>query len=310
MNQILSFVELLWEIPLSCLSFIFSRFLRFTMQKLGRFYSDPSKQPNPQWDIVSEEFFKKPVKLLWAMTRARWNLNALVAIAAPLQVKESISLDIESAQKSSKSWTVVVYAPPEFETITSISSLSVSGKNQWESFQLQPGIYLLGLRYYDWSDTVELPAVKVDDVQVVDAKIIPVPDNLNDFYHNLIKRKNFLHVWLNYYVFSLLRYKQWLPQPFVEKIFLPVPNPETKFYYGALRKGEALHLELAPSLLETHYVYFSLLSRECFPLEWYTITEPDHTTSLSQAKCIYIVRVHQKFPQAQLSSESMKLAVV
>jgi hypothetical protein len=311
MNKLMSVVEILWEIPLSILSFLFSRVLRFVMQKLLRFYANPKKQKSPQWEIAGTDFLRKPIKLLWAMTRARWNLHALIAIVGPLEVKESISLDIHSLKKSAKSWTIVVYSTANFETITSIGSRSIDGENQWESLSVKPGTYLLGSRYYHWAETVELPAVKVDGVEVVNTKTLAAPANINDFHHDLIKRKNIIHVCLNYYVFNLLRFKEWLPHEFVRKVFLPVPNPETKFYYGAINPGNALKLELDPLILETHDVYLSLLNRDCFPLEWYTVNETKHTTSQSNAKRIYLVRVHQKFPvQEQFSSDWVKLVIV
>ncbi|HAG79940.1 MAG TPA: hypothetical protein DCL61_01950 [Cyanobacteria bacterium UBA12227] len=304
-------IELLWEIPLSGLSFVFSRILRFVMQKLGKYYTASKQQKTPEWELVSAKFLEKPVKLLWAMTRARWNLHAMVAIVGPLEVNESISLDINSAQKSAKSWTAVVYTTEDFETITSISSLSISGVNQWETLMLKSGNYLVGLRYYHWLETVEFPTVKVDEVKVVESKTIPAPRDINSFYRDLIKRKKFLHVWLNYYVFNLLRYRKWLPQSFVQKAFLPVPNPETKFYYGAVKPGESVHFDLHSSLLKTYDVYYSLYSRECFPVDWYPITQPEHTTAISQGKCIYLVRIHPKFSrEEEFLNDWVKIGVV
>lgn len=302
--------ELLWEIPLSLLSFVFSRILRFVLQNLSGFYTASKQQKTPEWELVSAQFLEKPIKLLWTMSRARWNLHAMVAIVGPLQVQESISLDINSAAKSAKSWTAVIYTTDNFATITSLSSLSISGESQWELVKLKPGNYLVGLRYYQWSDIVEFPEIKVDGVQVVEAKTISAPADINKFYRDLIKRKNFLHVWLNYYVFNLLRYRKWLPPSFVQDVFLPVPNPETKFYYGAIQPGEAVHFELDSSLLTTHNVYYSLYSRECFPVDWYQIREPKHRTAGSPGKCIYLVRIHPQFSrQEQFLPDWVKIII-
>ncbi|NES23416.1 MAG: hypothetical protein F6K41_31990 [Symploca sp. SIO3E6] len=280
------------------------------MQALSGFYTSSSQQ-NLEWELVCAEFFKKDIKLLWAMTKARWNLHAIVAIVGSIEVKESLSIDINSANKSAKSWTVVVYTAPNLNTITSISSLTVADQNQWQSLQLQPGQYLLGLRYYHWSETVEFPAIKADGVEVVAAQTIEAPANINNFYYDLIKRKNFIHIGLNYYVFNLLRFKQWLPQDFVRRVFLPVPNPETKFYFGAIKIGEVLQFKLDALLLNNYDVYFSLYSRECFPIEWYAITGQEHTTSTRQENCLYVVRIHQKFPkQEEFVNDWVNIAVV
>ena len=303
-------VELLWELPLSVGSFVFSRLLRAILQTLGRFYG-PSRSPDPQWQIVSAEFLASPVKLLWAMTRARWNLHAVVAIAGPFEVNQSISLNRQDLHQSAPSWTVVVYTLPSYQTLASTSSLTVTDPNGWETLSLQPGRYLLGLRYYHWSDPISLPAIKVDQVPVVNTKTVTAPADINSFYRNLIQRKTCVHTSLNYYVFNLLRYRQWLPAPFVERVFLPVPNPETQFYYGALCPGESLHLELEPSLTTTHNLYFSLYNRDCFPLDWYPITASDHRTSPTQVKSIYLIRVHLKRPEYKhFEREWLTLTVV
>ncbi len=281
------------------------------MQSLGRFYAVPSQDRVPAWQLVSAQFLEKPIKLLWTMSRARWNLHAIVAIVGPLEVRELVELDIKAAERSARSWTVVVYTTLDFKTITSMSSLTVSGENEWEAFKLQPGRYLLGLRYYQWSNTVEFPAVKVDGVQVVESQVIPAPADINSFYRDLLKRKNFLHVWLNYYVFNLLRFRDWLPASFVNNVFLPVPNPETKFYYGAIKTGEVLQIELDTALLTTHNVYYSLYSRECFPVDWYAIAEPKHTTAVSPGQCIYLIRIHPKFSKTEhFLPDWVKLTVV
>lgn len=303
--------EWLGEIPLSCLSFVFSRILKVVMQSLTGVFSSSKPQESPEWQLVSAKFLEKPVKLLWAMSRARWNLHAMVFLVGALAVEEEISLDITSAQKSAKSWTVVLYNTPAFETIDSFSSLTVSGNNQWESFKLPPGRYLLGLRYYHWTETVEVPTVKVDGVKVVEAKTIAAPPDVNSFYRDLIKRKTFLHVWLNYYVFSLLRFKEWLPEKFVRDVFLPVPNPETKFYYGAVKPGEAVNFELNPELIKNYYIYYSLYSQECFPLDWYPINDAIHKTAVNQEKCLYLVRIHPKFSlDAHFNPDWVNISVV
>ncbi|NET35006.1 MAG: hypothetical protein F6K19_23760 [Cyanothece sp. SIO1E1] len=280
------------------------------MQTLGRFYSDPNQQ-QLEWQLVSAAFLAKPIKLLWAMSRARWNLHAMIVLVGPIRVKEEVSVNIKSAEQSARSWTVVVYAPPSFKTITSISSLDPRPDLQWESIKLPPGQYLLGLRYYHWNQTVEFPAVKADGIQVVTAKVIPAPTDINGFYRNLVQRKNFMHVCLNYYVFNLLRFKQWFPESFVKDVFLPVPNPETKFYYGAIENGKSLKFDLAPALLAAHDIYFSLYTRECFPADWYPITEPEHLTSPNNQNCVYIVRIHPKVSrQEKFESNWVKIATV
>lgn len=290
-------VEILWEFPLSALSFLFSRILRATLQVLVQFYGASRNTQNPQWQIVSAAFLAGPIKLLWAMSRARWNLHAIIGIAGPFEVENSLSLDLQALHQSAPSWTVVVYGLPSYKTLTSISSLTVLNPEGWESIDLQPGRYLLGLRYYHWADTITLPAVKVDQTAILERQSLLAPADINGFYRTLIQRQNLIHIGLNYYVFNLLRYRRWLSQSFVEQVFLPVPNPETQFYYGAMRPGESLQIDLDSALTTTHDLYFSLYNRTCFALDWYPITTANSQTPPTHTKSIYIIRVHPKFPQ-------------
>ena len=293
-------LDAIWEIPLSILSFVFSRALRALLETLGRYYGPSNNPQDLEWKRVSAEFVASPVKLLWVMARARWNLHAMISIAGAFEVQESISVDLQSLHQSAPSWTIVVYHLPSYKTLTSISSLTVKQSEGWASIPLKPGRYLLGLRYYHWAETVWMPAVKVDQTQVLEAKTVPAPADINGFYRTLIKRKTFVHVCLNYYVFNLLRYRRWLPAAFVKNVFLPVPNPETEFYYGALRPGESLHIELDSALTSTHDLYFSHYSRECFALDWYPITTAEHLTIPVEVKSVYIIRVHPKQPENQV----------
>jgi Family of unknown function (DUF6208) len=293
MLKLFRWLELLWEIPLSVVSFLFSRVLRTIMQSLIGWYTRADRQKPPEWQLVSAQFLAKPVKLLWAMTRARWNLHAIVAIVNPLSVQSRISLDAVAMSRSAQSWTVVVYALPSYRTITSIGSRTLEPDTQWATISLEPGTYLLGLRYYHWADTIELPTVKVDDQVVVSAQTQAASPDINAFYRDLGQRKNTLHSALNYYVFNLLRFKRWLPQSFVTDVFLPVPNPETRFYYGALYPGERVQIEADDALLATHDIYFSLYTRECFPADWYQVKTPKHISTASEHKLLYLMRVHR-----------------
>ncbi|HEY9888905.1 MAG TPA: DUF6208 family protein, partial [Candidatus Obscuribacterales bacterium] len=130
--------------------------------------------------------------------------------------------------------------------------------------------------------------------------------HVNAFYRDLIQRQGWLHICLNGYVYPLLRYRRWLPPRWVRDVFLPVPNPETQFYYGALRRGEQLHVQLAPHLLDTHEVLLSLDNRFCFPLDWYAIAQPEHITKVCDRKTIFIIRVHPKYRDSTFPPEPVR----
>lgn len=290
----------LWEIPLGLVSFGFSRLVRGTLTFISRYYNPTDTRAAADWKIVNAEFLKSPLKLLWTMSRARWNLHSLIAIGGPFTVTQEITLDLRSLHKSAPSWTAVVYTLKGYRTITSVSSLTVDPAQDWVSLSLPANRYLVGLRHYNWQDPVQLPAIQVDGELALASQTIAAPADANQFYRQLQQRRGWLYTCLNYYVYPLLRYRRWLPEGFVKSTFLPVPNPETKFLYGALDRGETLTLKLPPGLLQSHRLYFSLYSRDCFPLDWYPIDQSEHTTKPMPERGVYILRVHPQRPGLRL----------
>ena len=309
-NQKTPELDALWEVPVGILSFMFARALRWILNNLGRYYNPMNKQETPEWQIVSAEFLAKPIKLVWAMSRARWNLHALFGLAGPFNVTESLTINVSTIAQSTPSWTAVFYTLGDYKTHANISSRSVASDQDWETVSLPPGRYLVGLRHYRWANPVTLPAIQADGGQALEAKTIPAPPDANRFYHDLIHRQGLIHMALNGYVYPLLRYRHWLPTKFVRDVFLPVPNPETQFHYGALRSGEQLQIQLAPHLLDTHEIFFSLYNRFCFPLDWYPIKDENVVTAPCDRKAVFIIRVHPKQRDVTFPPEAVRLATV
>lgn len=309
-NQKALELDALWEVPAGALSFLFSRGLRWALTNLGRYYNPMNKQEKPEWQTVSAEFLAKPIKLLWAMSRARWNLHSLIGLAGPFNVTESLTINVGTIAQTTPSWTAVFYTLGDYKTHANISSLTVSGDSGWETVPLPPGRYLVGLRHYRWADRITLPAIQADGAEALAPKSIPSPPDANRFYHDLIHRQGLIHIALNGYVYPLLRYRHWLPAKFVRDVFLPVPNPETQFHYGALRSGEQLQIQLAPTLLDTHDIFFSLYNRFCFPLDWYPIKDEQFVTSPCDRKVVFIIRVHPKRRDVVFPMEAVRLTTV
>jgi hypothetical protein len=296
-------LAIVWEIPLGLLSFGFSRLVKWTLTFVSRYYNPTDVQTKPEWQVVSTEFLKSPIKLLWTMSRARWNLHALIAIGGPFTVASNLTMDVAALWQSAPSWTAVIYTLKGYKTITSVGSLSIPPDQTTATIALPPGRYLVGLRHYDWHNPVTLPTITVDSEVALASETLAAPSDFNQFYRQLAPRRGLLYSCLNFYVYPLLRWLTWLPESIVKPIFLPVPNPETHFFYGALDRGEALTLSLPADLLTTHRLYFSLYSRDCFPMDWYAITERQHTTAPMPEKGVYILRVHPKTP-AELGAKA------
>ena len=293
----MSNLPLLWELPLGLLSFGFSGLVKGTLTLVSRYYNPNDRQALPQWQVTDGDFLRSPLKLLWVMSRARWNLHALIAIAGPFTVNRELTLDTQALGQSALSWTAVVYTLQGYRTVTSVGSLGLPPTQGEVTIPLPAGRYLVGVRHYDWQDPVQLPAIAVDGTPTLATETLVAPPDFNQFYRQLPARRGWLYSALNFYVYPLLRWGQGLPQPWVKHVFLPVPNPETYFFYGALDRGERLALEVPAEVLKTHRLYFSLYSRDCFPLDWYPISTPSHTTAPLPEQAVYILRVHPQLPE-------------
>lgn len=303
-------VEMAWDIPLSLVSFLFYRIVRFLLRSLLRLYTARNPQEACHWRALSAEMLDKSLALPIIMTAGpRWNTHAIVAGVGPLRVRKSLSVHTGTAWRSAPAWIIVVNRFPSHRVVANMGSASAPIEDEWTSAHLEPGSYSLALRYYHWSHRVEFPAVKVDGVEEVQTE--SVSSEVNAFYHDLHKRRSIFYLCLHYYIFTILRYKEWLPQSFVERELLPMGNLETHFYYGTLTPEELLSFELAPMLLSTHDIFLTIYGRDSFPVRWYQIHEARHITSNVGEKCFYLVRIHEKSSfQRNLIDDWVKIRVV
>lgn len=302
--------DIAWEIPLTLMSFMFYRITRFCVQRLIHLNAMMSTAQSHWWRVFCAEEARSPLNLLAVMTSGpRLNTHAIVATVGPLHVKRTLRIHVAAAARSAASWTVVVYTAPGHRTVASVGSLGTPAREPWQAITLPPGRYRLALRYYQWSGRVELPAVEVDGIEAVPARIVPA--NVNDFYNDLGKRSNFLYLCLHYYAGTLLRYRALLPRSLVEREYLPVGNPETTFYYGFLSSGEALAVDLDARLLKTHDVYFTLYNRASFPTQWYALTESQHISAPSVCDGTYLIRVHRRAQSPEpFAQDSMRMRIL
>lgn len=315
-KQTLTTLELVKEIPLACLSFTYFHTMKFVFGNLYKLNLQRNHQKY-EWQPLSTETLKSPFTLpFWMTFGPRLNTHAIIAPVGPLRVNHSVDIDLESANNSAKSWTIAIYQFPSYKTITKITSsdsfapaygdrdrCSISHQNDGEpnhflnaekqrKLKLSPGNYMVGLRYYDWSENVELPSVKVDGLETVKAKTIS--GHRNKFYSDLRTKKNWFYFWLNYYIFTVLSLKDLLPKSFVRKQFLPVGDSSLIYYYGIIRNRESLKFIINPLLLDNYNLYLTFYDRASFVLDFYRIEEQNYTTPPSKVDGFYLVRIRQK----------------
>ncbi len=277
--------ELIFEIPLACLSFLFYKASKFIIGNLFTIYLALNKEKASQWRVLSEETLNTPLSLPVLMTKGpRWNTHSIISTLGPFTVKSQLSINTEIANNSAQSWIAVVYGFPSYKTIATLES-----GNSQQSLNLPPGKYTLGLRYYNWSEKVILPNVRVDGLEIVESKT--VPRDINKFYHDLSKKNNWFYTALHYYIFTLLRYRKWFPESFVEREYLPVGAPDTQFFYGCLEPGQSWQLEVDSLISKSYNIYLTLYNRASLPVSWCQITEEKQPIQAIDSKGFYLIRI-------------------
>ena len=297
-------ISLLWAIPLSIASFVFYKTMRWLMRRLIVLNARVHSKRAPHWNVLSAESLKMKLALPGIMaTGPRWNTHAIIAAAGPFAVRQSVSVDVAAAQRSAKAWTLVCYTFPDQRTAAHIGSIDAPLAGHEPSVQLAPGHYTVALRYYRWSENVQLPAISVDGTPLIPSQTIA--RSTNDFYVDLAKRRGLLYLWMHYYMYTLLHLRRLLPRSFIEREFLPMGNPETRFYYGALECGEALRFRIDPALLATHDIYVTIYTRDSFPAYWHQVQESQYTTSAARESGFYLVRIHQNVSSPADGADSL-----
>ena len=97
-------------------------------------------------------------------------------------------------------------------------------------------------------------------------------------------------------MFTLLKLRKWLPEPFVRREYLPVGAPETHFFYDAMERGDRLTVHLAPPLVQHFDVYLTTYNRASFPLFWDRVTADGYVSQVMPSDGFYLFRIRPKSP--------------
>lgn len=292
-----------WEIPLALLSLIFYKTMKWIIGNLFTIYSAVNKKKAAVWRVLSQETLESPLILPVLMTKGpRWNTHAIIGTLGPFKVEKEVSLNIATANSSARSWIAVLYSFPGYKTITSLESSKISSDNDWYSIKLAPGKYSFGLRYYNRLDDIALPEIKIDDNIFTDRQKVET-DN-NNFYYDLIQSKNWFYSSLHYYIFTILKLRNFLPEFFVRKEFLPVGAPDTFFAYNYLAKQQSLKLKFAQEIIGNCHIYFNLYDRSSLPLSWCEISTTEYDLAAPKTNSYYLLRIR---PQPGISFDTSKI---
>jgi hypothetical protein len=296
-----------WELPLAIPSFLFYKTMRFTMRRLVVLNARVNRKKAFEWGVLSAESVNLTLALPAIMTTGpRWNTHAIIAASGPFHVRQSISFDVGELTASAGAWTVVFNRFPDQKLITKLGSEDGPFDTRRVTISLPAGHYNVLVRLYHCADAIRLPDLDIDGASAVAGR--HVDPRSNDFYRDLGRRRNWFYLCLHYYISTLIRLGR--PRRLVESELLPMGNPETRFVWGAVRRGESLKMSIEQPVLTTHDIYFTLYTRDSFPADWYAIREREHVTAPARESGFYLIRAQRKSRSAQIAGPPVRVEIV
>jgi hypothetical protein len=284
----------MFQFILAFFSFLFYKLMGFVIGNVYTLYLIINRDKSRQWRVLSGDNLNSPLVLPVLMTKApRWNTHAIIGTLGPFPVQESVTIDLQSLNQSTESWILVFYGFPGYETVTSLESNRIDFQGEWTTVKLNKGQYTIGLRYYNWSQDVTLPTIKVDGQILVNSAV--VPENINDFYQDLIKYKNWFYLSLHYYVFVILKFRKRFSQDFIKGEFLPVGATDTVFNYDYLLAGESLKIVTNQDILKNYDIYLTIYDRCSLPIFFAEITQENYLSKSIENDGFYLFRLRSKF---------------
>jgi Family of unknown function (DUF6208) len=279
----------LFSVPLACGSFLFFRAVKRLLDRIRR--ARERNRESRGWYTISE-VLARPLALPYIMvTGPRWNPHALISRVELFQVKHALRIRVDTAHRSARMWTLIIYRGLDPRAVAAIVSDSEAlGDDGWHEQTLPPGRYSATLRYYEWSDDPRLPEIEIDGSHRILER--SVPPNENDYLSGLLDKQGFFYTCLHYYVLEMLRLRRHVPQWFVRREYLPVGNPETAFLFGYLRRGQCVEITSSHGIPKGHRLYLTLYNRSSFPVVWSDVQSLPYRTPPAEATGSYLLRLH------------------
>jgi len=306
-----------WALPLAVVSYALFRAVRLATTLVRGLRTRRRPERGLVWRALGPELLEERFATFEMATLGpRWNPHATIGVAGPFHLRGrlgdqgggeeiGISVDLEALRRSADEWTLVVYRFPGYQTVGAVASGRERGGTR-AYVDLAPGRYVLGLRYYGVDEDGVFPEVwtsSADRAERIPER--PVPPDLDTLYHRLTERGGLLYRALAYHALQLLRYRRWLPRRLVERVLLPVGNPETRFVYGALAPGEILHVtpELVvggdPEAVRGRDLYLTLYGPDSLPRQWCRVDADGpggHRASPLADGGFFVLRAHPRRP--------------
>lgn len=247
------------------LSLLFYRILiRLNRPWLTRIFR--SRGEAPRWHPLSR-WLQADSRRVFAMMLIgpRWNCGGILGITDSFRVAGHIRLRADQAGASADHWTAVVY-DMRFATVA-----HVGNRNAAEAeavIELPAGEYLLAIRYYGTNQHSCFPEILVDDRQLIpQAGVGNERRDYQAWLRGLVRHPDrWLFSCMHYHAWAFLKLRDRLNAAWVNRLYLPVGNPETGFTYGTVDKGQRLYPDRP--IEDGEIVYLALYDRASLPVFW------------------------------------------
>lgn len=292
-------VGIFWQLPLAILSYCWFRSIRWVMCQVVAKKKNKERSVKGDsfvWVELSEALRNIPLIRPYTMvTGPRWNCHALMLVVGLFKVRSCIEIDVATARKSAKQWTIVIYAK-DYQTESFVSYLDVPRDTDWYRVELTTNNCLICIRYYNVEETIVCPAIKIDGELLINKR--PLPANQMQMYESYLTSvknyRNFLYLWMHYYLYPLLEWRKYFPDDFVKRQYLPMGNPDTEFLFGSIKKQEYVHFTFEQKLFNAANLYITLLNNGSFPVFWDSIKQVDYRSPKMPCNGTYLIRIHFK----------------
>ena len=245
----------IFEIPLALLSWAAYRLMRRVWGARETGYTRPQNVWEP---LYASRLLHNPAFVMRQMlVSPRWNTAAALGLVNVTHTEPLVRLRVMDAHVLPPHWTLVVYDVDTARTIAAANAHATEITLPGPRHSLRLSIRLYG-------DADVFPAVCVEDATggSVDVPAAPADAARCVDWSKLARHP--LHRALHWHVHTALRWQEWLPRAWLRHLLLPVGNPHTRYRYGAVRRGESLHVQLLEPCDECHITVYSRASHPLF----------------------------------------------
>jgi len=294
-------LALLWQIPLSLVSWATHRTLKGIMlaETSRRWRREPAART---WRGLSEHI-RQPAPFWFVMiVGPRWNCHAFLADLGPVHVRRSIDIRPGAPLRAGQHLSFVIYD----------ASYRNAGHRDWTrseappdpGIRLEPGVYRVSARLYGFTPGDLYPEVQVDgSLQAAATPIGAEQDRYHSELRRLPDRCSPAFCFIHYYMFHALCWRRVLGEPLTERLFVPVGNPATRFYFGIIRRGQRLTVTSDEAENDGRLSFVAIYNRCSVPVFWATLATPVYQTPVMAVTGYFLLRTlvtRRNLPAASL----------